>query len=250
MKKFLSVLYTGWCGIVFVVPFLFLYPFIFICIQNKRWHPFGHKIVRFWSQIFFLFTGMIIQKDWKFKPDKNKTYVYVANHFSYLDVAAGMNIVENYFAYVGKSSVSKVPLFGYMFDQLHIAVNREDKNSRSKTMLRGIRALKNGRSVFIMPEGGIISKQIPKMAQPFKDGPFIMALENQVSIVPISYLNNYQINPANLFKWGLPKVIINKEIKTEGKTSKDIEALKKEVYDIIQSDLDKYYGLEKTEYLG
>lgn len=250
MKKAFSALYTFWCLLVFVIPFLLLYPFIYICIQNKNWHPVGHKIIRFWSQVFFLLTGMIIQKDWKFRPDKKKTYVYVANHFAYLDVAAGMNLVENYFAYVGKSSVSKVPLFGYMFDQLHIAVNRSDKDSRTKTMLRGIRALKNGRSVFIMPEGGIVSKEIPKMAQPFKDGPFIMAVENQVPIVPVTYLNNYEINPANLFSWGFPKVIINKEIRTEGKTSKDIEVLKKEVYDVIQGNLDKYYGLEKTEYKG
>ncbi len=193
---------------------------------------------------------MIIQKDWKFRPDRSKTYVYVANHFSYLDVALGMNLVENYFAYVGKSSVSKVPLFGYMFDQLHIAVNRADKDSRTKTMLRGIRALKNGRSVFIMPEGGIVSKEIPKMAQPFKDGPFIMAVENQVPIVPISYLNNYEINPANLFSWALPRVIINMEVSTIGKTKSDIEDLKKEVYDVIQGDLDRYYKLGKTEYIG
>jgi len=250
IKKLPSVVFTVWCGLVFLVPFLFLYPFIYICIQNKNWHRFGHRIIRFWAIIFFFLTGMWIQKTWKFKPDRKKAYVFVANHFAYLDVPAGMNIVYNYFAYVGKSSVAKIPWFGYMFDQLHIAVDRSDKNSRVNTMLRGIAALEQGRSVFVMPEGGILSKNIPKMNQPFKDGPFIMAVKNQVPIVPISYLNMYELNSANLFKWGFPKVIINEAIPTIGLTSKDKEGLKKKVYDVIQGDLDKYYGLEKTEYTG
>lgn len=248
MKKALSVLFTLWCGIIFLVPFLFLFPLIFLCIQNKKWHRSGHKIIRFWSQIFFLFTGMSIRKTWKFRPDKRKVYVFVANHFSYLDVPAGMNIVYNYFAYVGKSSVKKIPWFGYMFAKLHIQVDRDDKNSRSKSMLRGLRAIKSGRSVFIMPEGGIASKHIPKMHQPFKDGPFVMAIENQVQIVPITYLNLYKLNPENLISWGRPKAIINEPIETKGLKLVDIEMLKKQVYEVIQGDLDDYYGLQKTEY--
>ena len=191
---------------------------------------------------------MWIQKKWKFKPSKDKAYVFVANHFTYLDVPVGMNIVYNYFAYVGKSSVAKIPWFGYMFDQLHIAVNRSDKNSRVTTMKRGIKALKGGRSVFIMPEGGIMSKEIPKMHQPFKDGPFVMAIENQVPIVPVSFVNLYKINPTSLLRWGIPKVIINEAIETKNLTSKDKEKLKSQVYDIIQGDLDEFYGLEKTTY--
>ena len=249
LKNFLNIVFTTWCGLVFMLPFLILYPFIYICIQNKNWHRFGHRIIRFWAIIFFFFTGLWIQKTWKFRPDRNKTYVFVANHFTYLDVPAGMNIVYNYFAYVGKSSVVKIPWFGYMFNQLHIAVDREDKNSRTKTMLRGISALEQGRSVFVMPEGGITSKNIPKMHQPFKDGPFIMAIQNQVPIVPISYVNMYKLNPSSLINWGFPKVIINKAIPTIGFTKHDKEGLKKQVYDVIQGDLDDYYGLEKTEYI-
>lgn len=189
-----------------------------------------------------------MQKKWKFKPNKDKAYVFVANHFSYLDIPAGVNIVYNYFAFVGKSSVTKIPWFGYMFDQLHIAVNRSDRNSRVTTMKRGIRALKEGRSVLIMPEGGIASEQIPKMYQPFKDGPFVMAIENQVPIVPISLVNLYKINPTRLLRWGIPRVIINEPIDTQNLTLKDKENLKKQVYDVIQGDLDEFYGLEKTEY--
>lgn len=167
--------------------------------------------------------------------------MFVANHFTYLDIAVGMNIVDNYFAYVGKSSVKNIPLFGYMFAKLHIQVDRSDKDSRAKSLVRGIKAIQSGRSVFIMPEGGIVSTTPPQMHQPFKDGAFIMAIENQVPIIPISYLNFHLINkPLNLMKWGVPKVIFNEPIPTKGMSKGDIEVLKEKVYQVIQGDLDAY----------
>lgn len=176
----------------------------------------------------------------KFWPEKNKSYVFVANHFSYLDVAVGMKVVRNYFSYMGKSSVKSIPLVGYMFAKLHIQVDRNDKNSRSKAMIRSRKALESGRSLFIMPEGGIISHHIPKMHQPFKDGAFLLAIESQVPIVPISFLNLHLIMPEKLINWGIPKVVMHKPIETKGLKKEDLEMLKKQVYDVIQNEVDHF----------
>ncbi len=243
MKKALAYCYTIWCLVWFLVPFLILFPAIFMAIQNKNWHKYGHKVIRLWSYIFFYAIGMPVKKIFNYKPAKDKTYVFVANHFSYLDIAVGMNIIDNYFAYVGKSEVKKIPLFGYMFAKLHIQVDRADKNSRTKSLLRSINAIRAGRSIFIMPEGGIISTTIPQMHQPFKDGPFIMAIENQIEIIPISFLNLYQIQPDKLIYWGIPRVIFNEPISTKGLTTADIPSLKARVYEVIQPQLLKW---EKT----
>ena len=250
MKKALSLIFTLYCGIIFLVPFLMLYPFIFICIQFKPLHRFAHRIIRFWSYLFFFLTGMPIKRIFRFRPDKKKTYVFVANHFTYLDIAAGMNIADNYFAYVGKSSVKKAPLFGYMFAKLHIQVDRSDKWSRTKSLKKGIDTVKSGRSVFIMPEGGIVGENPPQMHTPLKDGPFVMAIENQVPLVPVTFLNFHEINkPLNRFNFGIrPKVIFNEKIETKGMTKEDIEPLKRKVYQIIQGDLDEYWNYKSLPY--
>ena len=241
LRRIASIIYTAWCGIWLLVPFLIVFPIIYICIQRKQWHRFAHRVIQFYAKIFFIGSGLYIQKTYRFKPDTSKAYVFVANHFTYLDIAVGMNIVDNYFAYVGKSSVKKIPLFGYMFAKLHIQVDRSDKDSRAKSLVRGIKAIQSGRSVFIMPEGGIVSTNPPQMHLPLKDGAFIMAVENQVPIVPISYLNFHLINkPLNLMRWGVPRVIFNEPIETKGLTKNDIEMLKDKVYQVIQSDLDAY----------
>lgn len=217
-----------------------LFPFIFACIKIKRLNRYGTKLTNIWADVFFLLSGMPVQIEHRFKPDVNKNYVFVANHFSYLDVAVGMKVVRNYFSYMGKSSVKNIPLLGYMFAKLHIQVDRSDKESRSKSMMRSKRALDTGRSLFIMPEGGIISHEIPKIHQPFKDGAFLLAIGSKVPIVPITFLNLYEIMPDKTIFWGLPKAIVHEPIDTSIYSKENLEELKTRVHEVIQNELDAY----------
>jgi 1-acyl-sn-glycerol-3-phosphate acyltransferase len=83
---------------------------------------------------------------------------------------------------------------------------------------------------------------------PFKDGPFVMALENGVPIVPITFKNLNEIMPASTIHFGRPHVIFHQAIETKGLSKADIPMLKKMVYDTIQGELDKYYNLSPTPY--
>ncbi len=185
---------------------------------------------------------MPVKIEYKFKPDKQKAYVFVANHFSYLDVAIGMKVVRNHFSYMGKRSVKKIPLLGYMFAKLHIQVDRSDKNSRANSFFRSKRALLEGRSLFIMPEGGIVSEKIPKMHSPFKDGAFLLAIDAQVPIVPLVFLNMYEVMPSTTLIWRRPRVLVQKQIETKGLDKSNLEELKNKVFVVIQNELDDYYS--------
>lgn len=242
-KKPVSVftfLFNFWCILWLIIVYLSLFPFILVCIKIKKLNRYGTKLTNFWADVFFVVVGMPVQIEHRFKPDIQKNYVFVANHFSYLDVAVGMKVVRNYFSYMGKSSVKNIPLLGYMFAKLHIQVDRSDKNSRSKSMLRSKKALDSGRSLFIMPEGGIVSQEIPKMHQPFKDGAFLLAIGSGVPIVPITFLNLYEIMPDKTIFWGLPKVVVHEPVETAGFTKENLEELKSEVYRVIQNELNAY----------
>jgi len=232
--------FNFWCILWLIVIYLGLFPFIFACIRIKSLNRYGTKLTNIWADIFFVIVGMPVQIEHKFKPDCSKNYVFVANHFSYLDVAVGMKVVRNYFSYMGKSSVKNIPLLGYMFAKLHIQVDRGDKNSRSKSMMRSKKALDAGRSLFIMPEGGILSQEIPKMHQPFKDGSFLLAMGSKVPIVPITFLNLHEIMPDKTIFWGIPKVIVHEPIETASYSKENIEELKIRVYGVIQNELDAY----------
>ncbi len=211
-----------------------------MALQKENWKPIAHYCNRIWGKIFFFMIGQPVKVSYEVELDPKRAYVFCANHFSYIDIAMMGVVVKNYFAFMGKSSVKKVPLFGYMFTKLHIQVDRAAKDSRIKALTRSIKALKAGRSIMIFPEGGIHSTNFPEMVQPFKDGAFSMAIENQVPIVPISLLDNYKMMPDVLIKWHKLRVIVHKPIETTGMTKADMDALKKQVYDVIQPTLNKY----------
>ncbi|WP_259015413.1 lysophospholipid acyltransferase family protein [Emticicia fluvialis] len=240
LKKLLSQLYTGWCLFWFVLIFLLLYPVVYISLQKENWKVVAHHCNRIWGHFFFFLAGMPVKIIYEAEIDPKKTYVFCANHFSYLDIALMGTVLKNYFAFVGKSSVKNIPLFGYMFTQLHIQVDRSSKGSRTKALTRSIKALKSGRSIMIFPEGGIHSTSFPQMVQPFKDGAFSMAIENQVPLVPVSLVDNYKVMPEILMWPHQIRVVFHAPIDTTGLTKKDLYDLKTQVYGVIQGTLDKY----------
>ncbi len=240
--RILIFFYTLWATFWFVFLFIILFPFFWFFLQKTEWKPIAHRLNRFWGKLFFPIAGIPIKIQYDFEPDVNKTYVFCANHFSYLDIASMGMIIKNYFAFVGKASLKGVPLFGYMFAKLHIQVDRGDKNSRATSMTRSIKALKSGRSIMIFPEGGIWSKEMPKMSLPLKDGGFAMAIQQQLPIVPISLLNNYKIMPDGHFAVypQTIRAIVHQPIETIGMTNADVEDLKTRFYNVVQGALDNY----------
>ncbi|MVM32268.1 1-acyl-sn-glycerol-3-phosphate acyltransferase [Spirosoma sp. HMF4905] len=235
----MRLLYTIWCAIYFVTLYLVLFPFQFVFLQRDSWKPIAHKINYIWGMLFFIGVGIPVRVDRRFRPDPKRTYVFCANHFSYLDIAAMGVIVKNYYAFVGKSDVKHIPLLGYMFAKLHVQVDRSQPNSRAYSLAKSIRTLASGRSIMIFPEGGIRAPEPPQMV-PFKDGAFTMAIQQQVPIVPVSLLNNYQILPDKSpvrFHWHPLRAVIHPPIETTGMTPDDVERLKEETYKIINDEL-------------
>lgn len=245
--RILIFLYTLWATFWFVSLFLLLFPLFWIFLQKNEWKPYAHYLNRFWGKLYFPIIGMPIKVKYEFEPNPQKAYVFCANHFSYMDIASMGMVIKNYYAFVGKASIKNVPLFGYMFAKLHIQVDRNDKNSRASSMTRSVRALQNKRSIMIFPEGGIVSKHFPQMHLPLKDGAFVMAIQQQVPLVPITFLNNYKIihdDKLAVYPQTL-RAIVHKPIETKGMTQADVETLKNAFYGTVQGALNQY-ELEKV----
>ena len=239
--KIWGKLYTYSAGLIFGILFLILFPAFFIIIQKKSWHKFGYHINKLWAKLFFASIVKPIEIEVHPAIDKNKNYIFCANHCSYLDIPV-MGFTPNNFVFIGKSSIKKAPLFGYMFDKLHIAVNRESKVKSYNTYRRSSDVVKNGRSLAMFPEGGILTKNPPQMAR-FKDGAFRIAIEQQISIIPVTIPFNWIVlpdkNKLNLRR-GKLKIIFHKPIETKGMRQDDLQSLKCSTFQIIDDELKKY----------
>ncbi|TAF02939.1 MAG: 1-acyl-sn-glycerol-3-phosphate acyltransferase [Runella slithyformis] len=235
-------LYSAWCVFCFGFWYVVLFPFSWIGLQRPQWYPFVHRVNRLCSQIFLICVGVSVQIEYRYRPDLHKTYVFCANHFSYLDIVVMGVILENYFAFVGKEEVKKIPLFGYMFVKMHIYVNRDASQSRVSSLSKSLKTLSTGRSVVIFPEGGIKAPSPPRMHHPFQNGAFQVAIRQQVPIVPVTLLSNYDILPD---RWPLRmkrkamRAIVHQPIETTGCTQTDTNAIREQCFTVIQEALQK-----------
>ncbi|QCK16507.1 lysophospholipid acyltransferase family protein [Mangrovivirga cuniculi] len=241
MKKFFKLVYTIYGAITFVIVFLFLYPFFLLLIFIKPLQKNLHFVNHIWARIWFTFVGMPVHVIKKQKFSSRKQVIFVANHFSYMDIAI-MTWLFNNFIFMGKASIARVPLFGYMFKKLHITVDRSRAKDKYAAYRRGLEKIKEGKSLAIFPEGGIRAKNPPVMA-PFKDGAFRLAIEQNVTIVPVTLPYNWLVLPDNefLFSWHKQKIIVHEPIETHEMDEKDIPILKNRVYNIIQNELNNHF---------
>jgi 1-acyl-sn-glycerol-3-phosphate acyltransferase len=109
-------------------------------------------------------------------------------------------------------------------------------------MIETMKAIDEGKSMVIYPEGGMVTKNPPSMGS-FKDGTFRMAIEKQIPVVPVTIPFNWIILPDRkhmLLHAGKVKVIFHHPIETTGMTLADTAQLKQHVFAIIETELKKH----------
>ncbi|MEQ8684656.1 MAG: lysophospholipid acyltransferase family protein [Imperialibacter sp.] len=238
MKLFFNRLYVGYALLVFSITFLILFPWFLLGIYYPSTSRVVLKVNYWWAIVYFFLIGLPIGEEWRFKRDGRQNYIFCSNHFSYLDIPV-MGFVHSPCVFVGKSSIAKVPLFGFMFRKLHIMVDRERARSRAEVYKRAAIALDEGKSVIIFPEGGIKVLHSPKMT-PFKDGAFRMAIEKQIPIVPVTIPYNWIILPDDnrfVIRFKRPKIVLHEPIDTKGMTIDRVNELKDECFKVIDEEL-------------
>ena len=226
--------------LVFLILAIPMFPlFYFLLKTDKRIHQ-AFKLKRIWAKIILFFTGIVVVQNNKELLPKSP-YVICANHASYLDIVLMFVVIPETFLFLGKAELLKWPIIKIFFRNMDIPVDRSNGMKAKKSIELTKEAIQKGFSVAIFPEGLIPSEGIPKM-KPFKRGAFVLAVSQQVEIVPITFVNNWKLfaTESDLFgpgRPGLAKVIFHKPISTKGKTEKDIPQLVKETFSSIEKDI-------------
>ena len=237
--KLLRVIHTSYGVVVFTTLFLILLPFLFIPMFFPSQFQLIGIINRWWARLMFTFIFIPFQTEYRSRLDPKRQYIFCPNHFSYLDIPS-LGLGSHNTIFVGKSEVSKVPLFGYMYSKLHITVDRKKLKSRYAFLEKSRKAIDEGKSLVIYPEGGIMTEKEPALSK-FKDGPFRIAIEKQIPIVPVTIPFNWIILPPDefLLRWHPLKVVFHEPIDTSKLTLKDLDALREKVYRTIDDELKK-----------
>ena len=243
----LRVLYKIWFILVFITTGTLLYPFLFL-FRELKWTKALFVVKSWiWLPLLQVFLGLIMNikyKDQKKFPEG--PFILCANHASYLDIVFLYAIYRRGpIFFLGKESLKKVPFIGMFFKRgIHVPIKRENKSDASMALKEIGERLDLGYPIVIFPEG--TQTRRPPFMNAFKLGAFKLAIEKQVPIVPVTFINNYKLL-SNLGKLtgpsrpGVARIIIHEKIETLGLSINDLLALQEQTHSTIENSLREYH---------
>lgn len=234
LRKLHSYLYLA--SVMFF--FTLFYPALLVFARNPERHfnriAWCRRVIGFLSSatvgIFFRFRHETAI-DWA------KPYVLCANHSSNLDITAMVGLCPTAFSFMGKMELLNNPVTGIFFKTIDIPLKRDSKVSAFRAFQRALQQLETGKSMVIFPEGHI-GEEFPPRLYDFKDGPFRLAIESQVPVVPVVIQNAWKIHwdDARQFgsRPGIVRVDVLTPIVTNGLDTTATDQLRDEVYHRIK----------------
>jgi 1-acyl-sn-glycerol-3-phosphate acyltransferase len=165
--------------------------------------------------------------------DNQGTYIYMCNHVSNIDPPIVVPAVPKRTSVLVKKEVFRVPVLAtaMRMGQL-VPVDRTDRDSAINSLRKGREVLASGVNMTVFPEG---TRSQTGELLPFKKGPFYMALESGVLVVPMTVLGTRAIWPKGRFaiKPGTATVVFHQPI--DPKQYPDRDALMEAVRSAIAS---------------
>jgi 1-acyl-sn-glycerol-3-phosphate acyltransferase len=201
-----------------------------------------YKACTLWGRTWYFFIGIRHKEIYEVPHNKNKQYIFVANHSSYMDIPSIVMCIHQPVRALGKYEMVRYPIFGLIYRAAAILVDRSDAAHRAKSVRALKAAIEKGISIFIFPEGTFNESNKP--LKEFYNGAFRTAIETQTPIKPILFVDNEdRLNRRSIFSLtpGISRCVFLDEIKVDGYTTKhDVELLKAIVYSRMEEGLYRY----------
>ncbi len=236
----MKYIYAIYATLTFVVFFLLLFPLFFLLgifnLKKAIWY-----IIKFWSVIWFFLLGMYIRRIFLQKPKTKKTYIVVANHYSYLDTATIFRTFPFIVAPLAMVELAKVPLFGFLYSKMAILVDRSNAKSKVASLRKLKETVLRGKSIFIFPEGSFNNTDKP--IKNFYDGAFKLAIETGTDILPVLFPDTKKRwNNKSFWSWspGRNRVVFLPEINVAKYGNSEYDKLKNDTHELMTNTLNQY----------
>jgi len=234
VRKILQPFYTAYASSSFVISLFLAFPFILLVglFDNTKARRAIWTLLQWMAYYWLFIIGMPVTKKGP-RPDKNKKYVYIANHISYIDTVVIFPAIPSYFRPLGKIEMKRIPLFGFIYKQIVLLVDRSSTHSRAKSMRLMWRALRYG-NIAIFPEGTF--NETEPYLKDFYDGAFRLAVNAQTPILPMIFADT--VDRWHYSAWwkiwpGRNRVIYLDPVPVAGLKAEDIPALKEKVHALM-----------------
>jgi 1-acyl-sn-glycerol-3-phosphate acyltransferase len=196
-----------------------------------------HAIARMWAKMLLAVSFIRVRAEGVEKLDPNGTYVFVANHASFMDIPAILARLPHEFRFFAKKGLFSIPFLGTHLRRAgHLAVDRSSARASLKTMSEGARVIaERGVSVLLFPEGG----RSPHGLREFKEGAAYIAIKAGVPAVPVAIVGMRPLLPMGSvhIRSGRTVLRIGEPIPTRGMQVSERAELNQRLYEEISGML-------------
>lgn len=180
-----------------------------------------------------------------------ESVVYIGNHRSFFDVIATYPVVPSLTGFIAKKEMKSWPFVSWwMKDAYCLFLDRKNNREGAKTILEGIKNVKNGVSMVIFPEG--TRSKDANVVGTFHSGSFKLATKAGAKIIPVVYNNSGSIWEDHLpwIKSAKMTVEFLEPIETKDMTNEEISALPSRIHELVSAKYHengrKYFDLPEV----
>lgn len=167
--------------------------------------------------------------------DHDGTYIYMCNHVSNLDPPIVIPLIPRRTSVLVKKEVFRVPILAQAMRMARfVAVDRRNREAAIASIQAATEVMRDGINMTVFPEG---TRSPDGKLLPFKKGPFHLAMESKIPVLPISIYGTETMmgKGALAIKKGTATLVFHPPIAVEGFA--DREALTEAVRNAIASGL-------------
>ncbi len=239
----LRIIYCIYAVITFLAFMFLILPLVVIgsFFGKIKGGNFIYRVCGIWADLWLFSIGIHHKNAYESPHDKSRQFIFVANHLSYFDAPVIVKSLRQPVRVLGRSEMSRLPFFGFIYRNAIVTVNRSSPKHRARSVRILKSVVRKGISIFIFPEGTLNETGQP--LKEFFDGAFRIAIETQTPIKPILFLDSYnRLSYESILSLspGRSRSIFLKEVSVEGLTTKDVNTLKQTVFSVMEKKLIEY----------
>ena len=192
---------------------------------------------RLWARLVLAVSFVQVSASGLDKIDPSQTYVFCANHLSYLDPPVILASLNRSVCFLAKQSLFSIPFLGWAMRRAgDVPLNRQDPRQATRSLAIAAQRIRQGVSLITFPEG---TRSLNGRLQPFLGGALRLAIKTQAPVVPVAiYGTREALSPGSLqLRGGHVQLRVGDPISTQGMTEQDRNKLADQTWQRIEEML-------------
>ena len=212
-------------------------PVLFVAWVARR-HEWVYPAAQWGGSTWLRLSGMRVRVKGIEHLDPARSYVFIANHRSYLDTATIFCYLQRRIGLLAKKELLRVPVLGYGMGFVNVmAIDRSNRERAVETTLAATERLRKGLSFAVFAEG---TRADCDELLPFKKGGFYMAVKAGVPLVPVAIKNTDKLmgKKGGVARRGTIEMVVLPPVETTGLSTDDhVDGLVKMVHASVAAEL-------------